>query len=988
MVATDDPFGAAQVRARVLRAWAASPARFREDANAEEELALGPYRSRLLIELAQNAADAAQRAGTPGRLRFTLADRTLIAANTGAPLDAGGVESLSTLRASAKRSEATTGRFGVGFAAVRTVSDAPAVRSRAGGVRWSLSEGRELLQGLPSVAGELARRGDAVPLLRLPFPDPTPPPAGYDTAVVLPLRDEPALDAVRRELAELDPVLLLSLPALAEVELESRRMTARRSGAQVRIDDDGEPTHWQLAGRAGGLDPGLFSDRPTEDRDRPFFDVCCAVPLSRPGPDSVPVPLPSSVAAVLRAPTLTDEPLSLPAVLIGSWPLDSGRRRVAPGPLADAVVTQTARAYAELVRDLPADPAVLDLVPAGLAAGQVDAALRRAILVELADTPFLPLAQDPTLTVRPRDAVTIDLGPGATAVLAEVLPNLLPAHWAARTGALAVLGVRRLGLGEVVDALAGLDRPPGWWRRLYLALAEAHLGGPERDALGALPVPLADGRMVRGPRGLLLPAAGLDPVAIAALELRVVHPDAVAPVLQVLGARPATPASLLAEPRLQAAVAASLDAEDPEPIAEAVLGLVTAAGIAPGELPWLADLALPAEDGELYPAGELLLPGSAFAAVIAADAPFGIADGDLMSRCGAEVLRAAGVLDGFAVLREVDVPVDPQATEHDLDGEAAWLGQVLDCLSDTGTHAPPVLSELVAVRDLELVAADAWDAALGLLPRALLTEPALVVLPDGRRVAVTSYTRWWLAHAPVLSGRRPVDLALAGSELAGLYDEAPATADRELMLALGVRSDLAGVLAEPGGADELLSRLAADRPLNRDMVRMLHARLAAHVTDAGPPDRVRAVRNGAAVPVGPGEAVVVDAPDLLPLVGPLAVVPAPLAVAADVADLLDVPLASELAAFAVVSGGSIDECVFGAYRRHDRLLVADTAGRPVAVPWRVLDGEAHVDAAAGPDALGRALAWRDGRWAQRWLRAAVLRNPAAAGALAAEGDLD
>jgi hypothetical protein len=46
----------AELRRRVLAAWTDSPARFREDANAEEDLVLGGYRDRLLVELAQNAA--------------------------------------------------------------------------------------------------------------------------------------------------------------------------------------------------------------------------------------------------------------------------------------------------------------------------------------------------------------------------------------------------------------------------------------------------------------------------------------------------------------------------------------------------------------------------------------------------------------------------------------------------------------------------------------------------------------------------------------------------------------------------------------------------------------------------------------------------------------------------------------------------------------------------------------------------------------------
>src|SRR4051812_11787709 len=127
----EDPFGTAMIRERVLAAWTASPARFREDANAEEDHARGGYRDRVIIELAQNAADAAARAGVPGRILFTLRDGTLLAANTGAPLDAAGVEALSTLRASAKRDEATSvGRFGVGFAAVVAVTDEPAIFSR------------------------------------------------------------------------------------------------------------------------------------------------------------------------------------------------------------------------------------------------------------------------------------------------------------------------------------------------------------------------------------------------------------------------------------------------------------------------------------------------------------------------------------------------------------------------------------------------------------------------------------------------------------------------------------------------------------------------------------------------------------------------------------------------------------------------------------------------------------------------------------------
>src|SRR5687768_5701581 len=189
-----DPFGTADARRAVLAAWTDSPARFREDANAEEDLVRGGYRDRLLVELAQNAADAALRAGAPGRLRLELAgDRAgggvLSAANTGAPLDAAGVQGLATLRASAKREETgSVGRFGVGFAAVLAVSDEPAVVSTAGAVRFSAAQTRAEVAAVPGPAAELARRDGAVPVLRLPWPAEGTPPEGFATEVVLPLR--------------------------------------------------------------------------------------------------------------------------------------------------------------------------------------------------------------------------------------------------------------------------------------------------------------------------------------------------------------------------------------------------------------------------------------------------------------------------------------------------------------------------------------------------------------------------------------------------------------------------------------------------------------------------------------------------------------------------------------------------------------------------------------------------------------------------------
>ena len=720
----NDPFATAALRGRVLDAWAASPARFREDANAEEDYALGGYRDRVVVELAQNAADAAARAGVPGRLRLTLRDGTLVASNTGAPLDAAGVEALSTLRASSKRDHAgpgdagdaaTVGRFGVGFAAVVAVSDSPRIHSATGAVGWSRERTGLLVAGVPAVAGELEARGGHVPVLRLPFDDDDRaddlPLAGFTTSVELPLRDQAAVGLVTRLLAETGPALLLALPALAEIVIETggvtRVLTAVRAGDMVTITDDdaevagGVVSRWRVAADGGVLDPALLADRPAEERARTAWSVRWAVPVDAAdgaGADAgAPIALPGDgVSAVVHAPTPTDEPLGLPALLLASFPLSPDRRHVAPGPLTDFLVERAADVYAAMLPGLPAGPGLLDLVPGPVGRGELDARLARAIASRLPDVAFLPAADGATDAaaprIRPRDAVLLAGGSPALADwLAPVLPGLITGP--TRHPAFAVLAVRRLPLAELADLLASLDREPAWWRGLYTALAGAP--AEELAELGALPVPLADGRLVRGPRGLLLPGSGLEhPDRLAVLGLRVVAPEAAHPLLVRLGAFEATPRTVLEDAATRAAVAASYDAaveagyddDRPERVADAVLGLVAALDAEPGDYPYLADLALPGDDGDWYPAGELLLPGSPLAEVIAADAPFGTVDQAAVDRYGARALEAAGVLSSFGLVRAEDVELDESAIDLDLDGAEDWAA---DSARDAGRTGAP-----------------------------------------------------------------------------------------------------------------------------------------------------------------------------------------------------------------------------------------------------------------------------------------------------------
>ncbi|MEU3553549.1 sacsin N-terminal ATP-binding-like domain-containing protein [Streptomyces fragilis] len=1027
-----DLFGTAPLRRAVLDTWTAAPPRFREDANAEEDLVLGGYRDRLVVELAQNAADAAARAGVPGRLRLTLRDGVLVAANTGAPLDAAGVESLSTLRASAKRdTDTAVGRFGVGFAAVLAVTDEPAVVSRHGGVRWSLAESRDLAAAEAEAAGsaglaeEIRRRDGHVPVLRLPFPAEGTAPAPYDTAVILPLRDPAAEALAARLLDAVDDALLLALPGLAEVVVDSddgpeRVLRRRDEGDVVAVEDSRTgTTRWRTAADHGELDARLLADRPVEERLRPHWSVTWAVPVDDAGAPGRP-----GTAPVLHAPTPSDEPVGVPALLIATFPLDTTRRHVAPGALTDFLVQRAADLYTALLAAWrPVDEGLISLVPGPLGKGELDGALRAAVLDRLPRTAFLPPALPPRgdgsdsdlpEALRPRDAEIVEgAGAGTVKVLAEVLPTLLPAGLERRTE-LRSLGVARLPLTEAIDRLAGLEKSPEWWHRLYDSLL-----GVDPDRLTGLPVPLAGGgRTVIGPRQVLLPTPdgpSADPELLARLGLKVAHPDAAHPLLEKLGALPATARAVLTTGQVRAAVAASLDDEgagwdenalDADELADLVLTLVRDANLEPGDEPWLGALALPDEEGELTPAGELLFPGSAFARVVREGELLAV-DEETAARWGERTLAACGVLAGFTLVRATDVVLDPDELEPRdsdfaepddaglLDAVDVWCEDVLDRFP--GTPVPPVAVEMAAVRDLELVDDDHWPEALAMLSRPplrdALVQPVRVLMPDGTHETVRPYTAWWLRGHPVLDGRRPAGLLAAGGDplLRGLYDEADATGfdDVQVLRALGVRTSVAALLDEPGGPAELLDRLAdPDRQVTPAQLHGLYSALA----ELDPervgllPDEVRAVVDGRARIVDAAYAVVADTPDLLPLIEGTPLLPVRPELAAELAELFQIRRLSETVPGTVVSQGvehEVPEAVRvllgpsapASYVEHEELVVDGTE-----LDWRLAaDGTVH---AATLEGVAAGLAWAARQWPRRFEVAALLEDPSRTAELA------
>lgn len=892
-----DPFGTEALRASVLRSWADSPTRLLEDTNAERDLRVGAYRDRLFVELAQNAADAALAAGVPGVLRVSVVDGELRVANTGAPLDARGVASLSSLRASAK--EGMVGQFGVGFAAVLAVSAEPRVISRTGGVAFSETRTREAVSQ------------DDVPVLRLPWPAGEEVPEGFDTEVRLPLRDGvAAAELLARAQAEAED-LLLSLPGLTRLEIEGAAWRRSAADGVVGISaPDGTVRRWLTQEAPGGL---------------------WAVPV-----DGGPVPLGDDV---LHAPTPTDERLSLPARLIASVPMEPSRRRVLPG----TDLTGLAGSYPALVRKLTPEHRPAMVPRAGFPLSEVDGQLREAVLRQLAEQPWLPGVTE--LAGSGARVLTVE-SPELVELLGEAVPRLVSLSGFEVSRVLATVDAEPLEMAELVDVLTGLERPPSWWRALYdavLPLLEAH--SVSADDLGALPVPLVDGRTLPGPRGAFLFGASNELLELLAdaevMGLRLVHPEAAHPLLERLGAKQADSADLLEAPGLRDAIERSvedgLSGLDVRPLADAVLRLVSES---PAD--GLGALALPTRDGWRR-ADEVVLPTSPLLEVfdreaLGEDGALSVLDADFAEDWSPGALTAVGVLDGFI-------------------------------LTEGG------------IRDLDLIADDAWPQALRLLAGERETWHALSG-PAGE----------WIARNAVLAGRAPAEWRLPEAEsLAGLYDPVPDVGVRPDVLALaGVRTELA--VADLDDAADLLDRLGdAGRTVAPGLLSRAYAALVAAELDwseLDAPARVRAV-DGTVVDAE--QAAVLDQPWLAAVWPPSRLV----AVSSDadrLAEALDLPLLSELISARLPDGEYLRWSELTAIRLaaelldipfpdggvvvHEELTV-EVDGVKRAAPWWVESGGFHGEhhAEDSPAGLARAFAWAAGRWGDRHLITALLEEP-------------
>lgn len=359
------------------RAYLAKPAFLIADARRERQTR-NDYAKRELLELLQNAADAAAEAGGHGRVLLEARQDGLLAANTGAPFRTGGVDSLMTANLSDKPNRATAliGAKGLGFRALLNWTQEPFILSGALSIGFTADHALSCVEALAAQSDPLARelrreRNARAPILAFPHWGPAARQAflerrpsllrradelraeGFDTVVVAPFNDPAAFTHARQDLGDFRPELLLFVRALDEIELRAPGRSAQRWRKTQQSEDrfaleltEGDTTSrqsWICRYAAGELPEKL-----QEEGSARRFELAIGLRTDAPTrPQGLHAYFPTSV----RVP--------LPALFHASLELSSNRKLFTESKANGHVLEELAKFYPESLEAL-ADAGELD----------------------------------------------------------------------------------------------------------------------------------------------------------------------------------------------------------------------------------------------------------------------------------------------------------------------------------------------------------------------------------------------------------------------------------------------------------------------------------------------------------------------------------------------------------------------------------------------------------------------------------------------------
>lgn len=368
--------------ALTLKIYRDDPDRMLAEYGQEKSIARD-YQGRELLELLQNANDAAAEADTMSRIFIELSEHGLIVANTGNPFSPAGLSSLRLAHLSPKVE--TKGRFigqkGLGFRAVLNWSKHPCILSGAMNIaytEWKLDVTFAALKsGSPAVAKRLESyplHPDEIPLPMLPFPTWVKHDGAtiadfqgsqrqiiercmeiryeYDTVIGLPFDTRETLQHAEEELERLKPEFLLFTQNIGELmihrlglEVEKWRRETHDYGHQVLITEGTKQqrTEWKIH--------QVQSKIPLEYRSEPDvanFEIVIAEPVN----DTICTP------RELFSFFPTDVRFPFPVLCHATVELDGSRKRLREGQPNRFIVEKVAELLVDISdsRSDPLDP--------------------------------------------------------------------------------------------------------------------------------------------------------------------------------------------------------------------------------------------------------------------------------------------------------------------------------------------------------------------------------------------------------------------------------------------------------------------------------------------------------------------------------------------------------------------------------------------------------------------------------------------------------
>ncbi|MEI7911363.1 MAG: DUF3883 domain-containing protein [Verrucomicrobiota bacterium] len=321
-----------------------SPERLISEYRHEREITRG-YHGREILELLQNAGDAAHEANIKARVRIIVSQEGVVIGNTGRPFDVGGVKSLQTANLSPKRQrqKAVIGDKGLGFRSILNWTACPLISSGELHLAFLPTYADRVVTELQLASRELTewvtkeqRHANGLIVPRLAFPqivvdwdhhewgDPkirhvaTQCQAlrneGFDSIVGMPFAFDDAHAEALRQIDELGPEILIFVDTIDCLEIETGGSESRKtwqrsdSGAFVSVRENGQSLgEWSVFAFNGEVPESLLDQ---EDASQTDYHITIGVPSGTTQasssvlhcyfPTEVEIPLPIVCHATLR----------------------------------------------------------------------------------------------------------------------------------------------------------------------------------------------------------------------------------------------------------------------------------------------------------------------------------------------------------------------------------------------------------------------------------------------------------------------------------------------------------------------------------------------------------------------------------------------------------------------------------------------------------------------------------------------------------------